>query len=125
MVNSCFKKLGGDQELVKGKVYEIPQNATHVGVWNGRVNFFRSDSKNGYRGQKWRFFFLGPMKQDYQYGISFPAYCYSDGGGLGKFHGHNYGRSAIISLNGNGNLGQKNKYSQTEKEGEEPIAEPS
>ncbi len=130
MVNPCFKKLGGDQELIKGKVYEIPEGATHVGVWNGRVNFFKSDFQGCYRGQrsKWRFFPLGSTDHDRRVGISFPAYhflssssCHLGNSGLKKFHGHNYGRPTIVLLSGNGNLEQKNEDPQPEEEEEEPV----
>ena len=101
--NPCFEKLGEDRELAGERIYRIPEQATHVGVWNGHLNFFRSNMTGDYRGQKskWRFFFLGEKKENHRCGVSFPEYhvILGDFGPSGRKH--NYGQLSIILLEGN------------------------
>jgi len=52
-----FDKIGENAKLDPDKNYEIPENATHVGLKNGYIAFFWSpNSKNMHKsGKKWLF----------------------------------------------------------------------
>ncbi|MEK7481886.1 MAG: hypothetical protein AAB607_00815 [Patescibacteria group bacterium] len=55
-----FKKIknGGEtaQEIKTEKVFFIPGDATHAGIYAGKIAFFISTWPVSYKGRKWKFF---------------------------------------------------------------------
>ncbi len=55
-----FDKIGKNAKLDPNKKYEIPENATHVGLRNGFIAFFWSPNKKEMHksGKKWLFILI-------------------------------------------------------------------
>src|SRR3989344_2498004 len=51
------------QKIEAEKIFFIPGDATHTGIYNGQIAFFISAWPTSYKGKKWRFFNIPACRQ--------------------------------------------------------------
>ena len=76
------------QKIEAEKIFYIPGDATHTGIYNGQIAFFISAWPTSYKGKKWRFFKIPEIPESKGERVDhlvFPNYKF---GNSGHHYGH-------------------------------------